>query len=123
MLVWSGTDIKTKINRHRAQGSIRTNLHTAVYDGHRLSSDSTSWGVAQIAAHQLGELIQWFQGFVILFSGCADVYDLDFPGANSQIDAIPGARGTYNLYAGELLKIIQDYGGVCLPGMKREGFL
>jgi len=50
-------------------------------------------------------------GAFVLFSGCADVYELDLPGANAQIDAVLGARGTYNYYVGEILKIIQEYGG------------
>ena len=62
-------------------------------------------------------------GAFVLFSGCADVYELDLPGANAQIDAIPGARGTYNLYSGELLKVVQNYGAVCFPCAKRDGFL
>ncbi len=52
---------------------------------------------------------------VVLFSGSADVYELDLPGANAQIDAVLGARGTYNYYAGEILKIIQEYRG---PGFQ-----
>ncbi len=90
VLVWSGTDIKTKINRGKSFGSIRPNHHTAVYDDHNPSNGATTWGIAQTGAHQIGELVQWFHGFIVLFSGCADVYDLDYPGANTQIDAIPG---------------------------------
>ena len=46
-----------------------------------------------------------------------------FPGANTPIDAIPGGRGTYNLYSSELLQIVQNYGAVCFPRAKRDGFL
>ena len=123
MLVWTGTELKTKINRGKSFGSIRPNHHTAVYDDHNPSSDAFVWDVAQTGAHQIGELVQWFHGFIILFSGCADAYDLDYPGANAQIDAIPGGRGTYNMYSSELLKIMQNYGAVCFPCAKHDGLL
>ncbi len=34
-----------------------------------------------------------------------------------------GGRGTYNLYSSELLKVVQNYGAVCFPCAKRDGFL
>ncbi len=123
VLAWTGTDIKTKINRGKSFGSIRPNHHTAVYDDHNPSADAFAWDVAQTAAHQIGELVQWFHGFIILFTGCADAFDLDYPGANVQIDAIPGGRSAYNMYSSELLKIMQNYGVVCFPCAKHDGFL
>ena len=123
VLVWTGTDIKTKINRGKGFGSIRPNYHTAVYDDHNPSADAYDWDVAQTAAHQIGELVQCFHGFIILFTGCADAFDLDYPGANVQIDAIPGGRGTCNMYSSELLTIMQNYGVVSFPCAKHDGLL
>ena len=62
-------------------------------------------------------------GIAILFTGCADVWELDAPGDNYRIDQIPGARKSYNHSAGGILKIVQDYGGICFPRMSHEGFL
>ncbi len=123
MLVWIGADLKTKINRGNGYGSIRPNYHAAVYDEHNPSSDVYAWDAAQTAAHQIGELVQWFHGFVILFTGCAETFNLDFPGTNHPIDAISGGRSTYVMYSGELLKIMQKYGVVCFPCATHDGFL
>ncbi len=62
-------------------------------------------------------------GIIILFTGCADVWELDALGANPRIDQISGARMTYNLYANEILKIVQDHGAICFPCASTDGFL
>ena len=79
MIVWTGSELKTKITGGTSYGSIRPNHHTAVYDEHRPASDACAWDVAQSAAHQIGELVRWFHGFVILFTGCSETFDLDYP--------------------------------------------
>ncbi len=122
VLVWTGTELKVKITKHASMGSMRPNHHSAVYDDHYSASDNARWQSAQIAAHQLGELVHYFMGIIILFTGCADIWDLDTPGKNSQIYRIMGGRESYNLYAGEIRKIVQDHGVICFPCMTSDGF-
>ncbi len=86
VIVWTGTELKSKITKIRSQGSIRPNHHTALYDDHYPARDNAKWNSAQTAALQLGELVRDFMGIILLSTGCADVWDLDALGMNAQID-------------------------------------
>ena len=123
MVVWTDAELKVRISGETDFGSIRPNYHVAVYDGHRPASDSLVYNVCRNAAKQIGELARWFHGVVILFTGCAEVFNLDFPGINERIDSIPNGRSTYLKFTAEILKIMQNSGVVCFPCAKRDGFL
>ena len=63
-----------------------------LYEGHYPGQDVAKWNSAQAAALQLGELVRYFMGVILLFPGCADVWDLDAVGRNPDIDRIRGAE-------------------------------
>ncbi len=79
VIVWTGAELKVKISEGSDLGSVRPNLHTAVYDGHRPASDSLVYDICQEAAVQIWKMSRRFHGVMILFTGCAEVFHLDSP--------------------------------------------
>ena len=64
-----------------------------------------------------------FLHVIVMFAGCAEIFYLDVPGVNGDVDRISDGRSTYVRHVAEINKIMQADGVTCFPCSSPDGFL